>query len=160
VAGRMMCTLCFETAEPETILAGSDLVEIFGWLCLAAPGWLYCWWRHALRTKACPACGGQSLIREARAAQCRVAPASNPARIRSGSGGVVWPRALARPRERLLHGGIASALLAATAFGPSSAMLAVVASFGVYEIGRVLRTRPAECRAWDHSGRSLRIELV
>ena len=68
---RMLCTDCFVTAEPDTVLEGSDLLELLGWCCLAAPGLLYCWWRHALRIKVCAFCGSRELVREARAAAAR-----------------------------------------------------------------------------------------
>jgi len=169
---RMMCTLCFETAEPDTVVEGSDLAEMFGWLCFAVPGWLYCLWRHALRSRACPSCGGASLIREARAAQARFAPPSIPARVRSASGASRWPRALAHPRDRLLHGGIAAAAWIACVpiglrwVGPHAAgfVAALLAVLGVgwsaFEINRVLRMRSPACSAWDDSGRKLQIELV
>lgn len=183
---RMMCTLCFETAEPETVLEGSDLAEILSWLCFALPGWLYCLWRHVLRSKVCPACGGESLIREARAAQLRVAAPSVPPRIRSASGSVRWPHALASPRERLFHGGITAALIGSAAFsslrtaaglstapsglsidpgmlgvGPGTAIsVALCAGWLAFEIGRVMRMRAPSCSAWDESGRKLQIEIA
>lgn len=177
---RMMCTLCFETAEPETVLEGSDIAEIFSWLCFAIPGWLYCLWRHTLRSKVCPTCGGESLIREARAAQLRMAPPSTPPRVRSASGAVRWPHSLASPRDRLLHGGVAAALFGSLALGsllsgpgtlmigpgtfsigPSTALLWVLsAAWTVFEIGRVIRMRAPSCSAWDESGREFQIEVV
>lgn len=177
---RMMCTLCFETAEPETVLEGSDIAEIFSWLCFALPGWLYCLWRHTLRSKVCPTCGGESLIREARAAQLRMAVSSIPPRIRSASGAVRWPQSLANPRDRLLHGGVAAALLGSLALGalfsgpstlmigrgtlmigPGTALLLVLcAAWTVFEIGRVIRMRAPSCSAWDESGREFQIEVV
>lgn len=184
---RMMCTLCFETAEPETVLEGSDLAEMLSWLCFAVPGWLYCLWRHTLRSKVCPACGGESLIREARARQLRmVAPSASP-RIRSASGSVRWPHALASPRERLLHGGITTALVVSAAFGcswtgpgawlnghavwfsapgtfavsPFTALtVGLCAGWLAFEIGRVLRMKAPSCSAWDESGRQLQIEIA
>ena len=177
---RMMCTLCFETAEPETVLEGSDRTEIFGWLCFAVPGWLYCLWRHALRSKVCPVCGGASLIREARAAQLRVAAPSITPRIRSASGSVRWPHALGSPRKRLLHGGITAAFIAWIPFvssfagsgtlfsdpgvfavGPGTALsVGLFSAWLIFEIGRVLRLRAPLCSAWDESGRELRIEVA
>ena len=68
MASRMLCTDCFETSHPQTLLAGSDRIEMVAWLCFALPGWLYCWWRHMLRIKVCGVCGGSSLVREARVA--------------------------------------------------------------------------------------------
>ena len=73
MASRMLCTDCFETSHPQTLLAGSDRIEMVAWLCFALPGWLYCWWRHRLRIKVCGVCGGSSLVREA-----RVAAANDP----------------------------------------------------------------------------------
>jgi hypothetical protein len=185
---RMMCTLCFETAEPETVLVGSDLAEIFGWLCFAIPGWLYCLWRHALRAKACMACGGDSLIREARTAQLEAAKRLAPPRIRSTSGSVRWPRAFASPRDRLLHGGISAALIGSApivsllsapvgllgswsvwftvpgvtvAVGPGIVSWVVLcAGWLTFEFGRAIRMRTPSCSAWDAAGRELQIELA
>jgi len=177
---RMMCTLCFETAEPETVLEGSDLAEMLSWLCFAVPGWVYCLWRHALRSKVCPACGSESLIRESRAAQQRAAAPSAAPRIRSTSGSVRWPHALASPRERLLHGGITSALIGSVGLGcwftgrgawiNSPGMLAaspvtalsmgLCAGWLIFEVGRLMRTRAPSCSAWDESGRELQIEVA
>lgn len=169
---RMMCTLCFETAEPETVLEGSDLAEIFSWLFFAVPGWLYCLWRHMLRSKVCATCGGTSLIREARAAQLRAASPTRPPRIRSASGSVRWPEALAHPRDRLVHGGIAAAWIASVPLGAASIqsggfaannvlpLIALGVVWLAFEVGRVLRMRSPSCSAWDDSGREFQIEVV
>ena len=100
---RMLCTDCFETSPPQTLLPGSDRLEWLGWLCLGLPGWLYCAWRHALRVKVCGACGGSSLVREARAAAAR-APLVEPPPVRNLRGPVRWPRPFAAPRQRLRAG--------------------------------------------------------
>jgi hypothetical protein len=175
---RMMCTQCFETAEPETVLEGSDLAEMLSWLCFAVPGWLYCLWRHALRSKVCPTCGSESLIRESRAAQRRTAARSAAPLIRSASGPIRWPLAFASPRERLLHGGITTALIGSVGLGclftgpglnapgmlsadsVTALSVGLCAGWLIFEIGRLIRTRAPSCSAWDESGRELQIEVA
>ena len=174
---RMLCTACNETAEPDTVIEGSDLVEMLSWLCLAVPGWLYCLWRHSVRIKVCPLCGSDSLIREARAAQAR-RPRTEPRavhRVRNAYGPERWPRALATPRERLRHGGIGALLIAGLAlFGmlsaipqPPSNAVGAALSFGALsaiwltiETARIVRLQPSSCAAWDASGRALSIEWL
>jgi len=178
---RMMCTDCFRTAEADTVLEGSDLVEMLAWCCFAIPGLLYCWWRHALRIKVCPFCGGGELIREARAAAERVPrqapPAAGP-RVCNLSGPVRWPRALAVPRDRLRHGGVVASLVGAFSMSAAlpvldlavsdgavpaaSAIAAVCGAWIAYQGVRVsqMRARLPGCKAWDRYGRPLRIERV
>jgi len=64
----MMCTECFHTGEPDTIIEGSDRKELLLWLAGIVPGIVYCYWRHSNRVKVCPRCSSGELIREARAA--------------------------------------------------------------------------------------------
>ena len=104
---RMMCTECFRTTEADTVLEGSDIVEMIAWGCFGIPGMLYCWWRHALRIKVCSVCGSGELVREARAAAARCLPQAQPPHepgVCNLSGPVRWPRPFAVPRERLRHG--------------------------------------------------------
>jgi hypothetical protein len=175
----MMCTDCFRTAEANTLLEGSDLVEMLAWCCFALPGLLYCWWRHALRVKVCASCGSRELIREARAAAERAprqAPPAGGPRVRNLSGPVRWPRALAAPRARLRHGGVAACLVGTSLLCAVPALLNLAAAdaalvtvhvttsgFGVWLVYQAVRvahmraTLPG-CKAWDASGRPLRIE--
>jgi hypothetical protein len=178
---RMLCTDCFRTAEPDTLLEGSDRVEMLAWCCFAVPGWLYCWWRHALRIKLCPFCGGGELVREARAAAARSprqAPPSDGPRILPSSPGPRWPRALATPRDRLRHGGVMASLAGAWIAIASLASLDLTAQavaaatthavalactvWIAYQAVRVSqrRARLPGCRAWDASGRPLHIERI
>ena len=178
---RMMCTDCFRTAEADTLLEGSDLVEMLAWCCFALPGLLYCWWRHALRIKACAFCGSRELVREARAAAERAprqAPPSGGPRVGNLSGPVRWPRALATPRERLRHGGVVASLVGAflgsaalAALGLAARDGAVAAAYAIavvcaawvaYQGVRVSQMRATlpGCKAWDRYGRPLRIERV
>jgi hypothetical protein len=178
---RMMCTDCFRTAHADTVLEGSDLVEMLGWCCFAVPGLLYCWWRHALRIKVCAFCGGPELVREARAAAERAprqAPPSGGPRVWNLSGPVRWPRALATPRERLRHGGVAASLVGVLLGSAALAALdlaarsgAVAAAYAIavlggawiaYQVVRVsqMRATVLGCKAWDQYGRPLRIERV
>ena len=57
---RMLCTECRHMGEPDTVLEGSDRVELAGWCLLAVPGLLYCGWRHLNRFKVCPRCGSNA----------------------------------------------------------------------------------------------------
>lgn len=173
----MLCTDCFETSEPQTLLPGSDRLELAAWLCLALPGWLYCAWRHALRIKACGVCGGFALVREARASAgaARVVP---PARIRSLRGPLRWPAPFATPRERL-YAGAPGALAALTALpagvlaGAHAAPIPVWGSLACLAGGLTLawllrsvppwlhlRARSRACRAWLPDGREIHIELA
>jgi len=178
---RMMCTDCLRTAEADTLLEGSDTVELFAWCCLALPGLLYCWWRHALRIKVCAFCGGRELVREARAAAAR-RPAPAPSRfeapVLSAPGRFDWPDAFAHPRDRLRHGSVI-ALLAATlvgslapaaldaavdgtALGIAHATLLASVAWAAYQALRSAQRRSefSDCRAWDARGRPIRIERV
>jgi hypothetical protein len=177
----MMCTDCNRTAEADTVLEGSDGLEMLGWLCFAVPGLLYCWWRHALRIKVCAFCGSGDLVREARAAAergPRQAPPSGGPRVRNLSGPVCWPRALATPRDRLRHGGVVALLAGALLVDAAIAVVdhavrdgAVTAAYAIaplcggwlaYQAHRVTHMRATlpGCKAWDRYGRPLRIERV
>ena len=180
MAVRMVCTDCFHVAVPDTVLEGSDLLELLGWACFGIPGLLYCWWRHAARIKVCPNCGGLELMREARAAALKNAPPSRLSsgpRISSLSGPVHWPRALSTPRARLWSGGGALLLLlgltawslALLDLAASEAVLATAYASSLlglawlgHQVLRISRMRSPllRCRAWDEDGRRLRIEPV
>lgn len=177
---RMVCADCFHVAVPDTVLEGSDLVELLAWACFGIPGLLYCWWRHLARIKVCPNCGSRELFREARAAalaQAPTAPPSSGPRIRSLSGSLCWPRSLRTPRARLWCGGIslllslglaacplamldlaASQTLLVLAYASSLLGLAWVAQ-QIVQISRA-RSPLLRCRAWDEDGRPLHIEPI
>jgi hypothetical protein len=180
VAVRMVCADCFHVAVPDTVLEGSDLVELLAWVCFGIPGLLYCWWRHLARIKVCPNCGGGELIREARAtalARAPTAPPSTGPRIRSLSGSLCWPRSLRTPRARLRSGGtallvslgLAAWLLALLDLQASESILVMahassllgLAGLGhqVVQISR-MRSPLLRCRAWDEDGRPLHIEPI
>jgi hypothetical protein len=154
---------------------------MLAWCCFALPGLLYCWWRHALRIKVCAFCGSRDLVREARAAAARSprqAPPSGGPRVENLVGPVRWPHALATPRERLRHGGVvaslagaflASAALAALgiaardgAVAAAYALAVICAAWIAFQVVRVSQMRATlpGCKAWDRSGRPLRIERV
>jgi hypothetical protein len=174
---RMMCLDCFHLAQPDTVLRGSDVLELLGWCCFGIPGLLYCWWRHVNRIKLCSNCGSDQLMREARAAAERRVPQAPPSfgppmRTLSGASRVHWPRALRTPRARLHSGSVGALLLsslptlefAAPDMAPAlvSAAWLLFVSWLLLELYRVLRLRstlPA-CRAWDQHGRPLHIEQV
>ena len=174
---RMLCAACNQTDEPDTLIAGSDLVEMLGWLCLAIPGWLYCCWRHHARLKVCAHCGSDSLIREARAAQVRRFPTEHRVvqRVRNAHGPDRWPRPLATPRDRLRHGGVGAVFVAGLVFfgiasavpqSPDSAVGAAL-SFATLsaiwlsaETARIVRRRFPNCAAWSASGRRLAIKRL
>jgi len=180
VKPRMLCTECFETSHPETSLAGSDRIEMAGWLCFALPGWLYCWWRHALRIKVCGVCGSQSLVREARAAAVgEPAALTQPApRVSNLNGPVLWPRPFSTPRDRLHAGalGMLASLVALLGGGIAATHIAsllipaicftfsgVLAAAWLVRGGLLwLRTRSRLCaaRAWTQDGRPIHIEVA
>lgn len=182
VALRMLCTECLHVGEPDTVLEGSDRVELLAWCCFALPGLLYCWWRHLRRSKICPECGGDALMRECRAAAARRAPqarAAGGSRFWSSESlGFVWPRPLGSPRERLRNGAVGSLLLA---FGCGAWLLGALdlapetrsvqaasaggllcASWLAWQIHQIARLRGTsdDCEAWDEQGRALRIEQI
>lgn len=178
---RMMCTDCLRTAEADTVVEGSDAIEMIGWCCFALPGLLYCWWRHALRIKVCAYCGSRELVREARAAAARQleqAPPAGGTRVRSEFDPVDWPALFACPRDRLRLGGAclaiattigASLLLTALGLAVNESLLicanlATAACAGpvVRDELRIAHTRSAlsHCQAWDEEGRELRIERI
>lgn len=179
---RMLCTECLHVGEPDTVLEGSDRVEIVAWCCFALPGLLYCWWRHLQRYKVCPECGSDALMRECRAAAARHAPQAPPAAgacVRSASGlGFSWPRPLGSTRVRLRHGSVGSLLFAAGcaawllgalgvapnahAVHVASAGWALCATWIARQVQQITRLRHGlpGCRAWDADGRPLRIEQV
>jgi len=171
-ASRMLCIHCSYVGEPETLLGGSDVLELIGWCCLALPGLLYCAWRHSQRLKACHLCGSTALMRQTRAAAARNGPqAAAESRVRSlGFFPVTWPRRLATPRARMRRGALpgllsAGALAVAASggveWGSASASPVTVAlvHFGwcTFHAAGFVRPRPS-CAAWDETGRDLRIE--
>lgn len=175
----MLCMQCYELAEPDTVLEGSERLELAAWCCFLIPGLLYCAWRHLSRAKACPRCGSHVLMRESRAAAARrprwTAP-EPPPRLLDG-GDFRWPRPLASPRRRLRVGGL-GALLVAIACGawlaavadPTPARHAVdlatlcwlaVTVWLARQYQRLAKSREDEgCAAWDDQGRPLHIERV
>jgi hypothetical protein len=175
----MLCTQCNEVAVPDTVIPGSDFAELVGWSCLAVPGWLYCLWRHWNRSKACPNCGSQALMRQSRASAARMgqlSPMQTPLGIRNETGPVRWPAPFRFPRARLRNGTLGAlpgslALLSwlCGAMGwLSLSAIATVASVALLlslawvihngiRLAR-LESALARCHAWDEQGRSLRIE--
>lgn len=158
---RMLCTGCWRTARPDLRLPGSDRLELAAWLCLALPGLLYCWWRHAGRRRVCAACGSGDLVREARRA--RVAGGE----VLAWGGGRLWaerplrwPAALATPRARLHAGGLGVAAVGAILARPELALLGLVgwSAWLAVSVRRQVRgVRPA---AFDESGRAIPIEAL
>ncbi len=178
-ARRMLCLRCAHLAEPDTVLEGSDRVELLAWSLGVLPGALYCAWRHGCRAKRCEACGSGELMRESRAMAQRhpgAAPRAAGPRVRPEQGPAFpWPPALRTPRGRLARGGpamvamgIAWALVVLTLGGslrPGAFELA-----GALALGAVLwcvwqlqpmawQSDPFDaCTAWDPHGREIRIE--
>jgi hypothetical protein len=181
MAHRMLCTSCFETSDPLTLVEGSDRLELLAWCVGGLPGWLYCAWRHALRRRICAFCGGGDLVREARATRRRgprQAPPSGGPSIRSATSPVRWPRALRAPRARLRHGGVALALggaaglawllsslglaapaALATASQAAAGLGAAWASLLAIRVAHVSAAAP-RCQAWDEHGRPIPIQLL
>ncbi len=163
MAVRMLCTRCWRTTRPDTRIDGSDRLERLAWCVGGLPGLAYCWWRHTTRRKVCGGCGGEDLIREARAARER-SPAPGPwgGLVRSDAARI-WPPGLRAPRARLRRArwmvAAASLALATALAGPA---------FGAWALGAAglvlgLRARPRRAppvEAWDASGRRLPIEAL
>jgi hypothetical protein len=161
---RMHCADCRATGLADTLLEGSDWIEMAGWLFGGLPGWLYCAWRHQLRIKVCSLCGSGALMRESRAQARRNPPQAPPsfgAPVANHSGPSRWPRGLREPRQRLRLGGVWLAAWALAAAGlPVVGGLLAAALLG-REAARGLRHfGPGHCRAWDAQGRPLHIELA
>ena len=157
----MVCADCGATAVADTRLDGHDDVEAVAWMLGGFPGWLYCAWRHALRSKLCGRCGGDALLRETRAAAARAGHFSADARIHSEGYWVRWPRRLGDPASRLRRSApwlVGWSLMAAGAFAAGGALLLGVAAF---EARQALKDRGVErdCAAWDATGRVLPIEI-
>ena len=178
---RMLCTECLELGEPDTVLEGSDRIELAAWCLLALPGLFYCAWRHATRFKVCSRCGSDALMRECRAAVARRQPEARRAggsRVRSLSSlAIAWPRPFDSTRLRLRCGAIAalfvllagcSGLMGVLDLAPplqasqaalASGLLCALWLFHQLQHSR-LRCGGAICGAWDADGRALRIEQV
>lgn len=155
---RMHCADCRATEVADTRLPGSDDLEALLWLLGGVPGWLYCAWRHALREKRCPLCGGEALLREARAS----GGAGGAARIVSDGVCLRGVGALRDPRERLARSPAwlgAWLVFASGAWLLGGALLALSALVAGREIQR-LRVGAFRLRAWDAHGRPLRIEAA
>jgi hypothetical protein len=175
----MLCVQCYEFAEPDTVLEGSDRIELVAWCCFLVPGLVYCAWRHLSRVKACPGCGSHVLMRESRAAAARRAlraEAEPEPRVRQ-VGDFQWPPPLAAPRRRLRIGSrgallvaLASAAWLAAAVDPTparhAAELATLCWLAVTvwlarQLQRLMSSRDGDgCAAWDDQGRSLHIERI
>ena len=162
---RMYCADCRATGQADTLLEGSDWVEMASWMLGGLPGWLYCAWRHQLRVKVCGVCGSEALMRESRA-QARLAPPQAPlssgSRVANCSGPSRWPRGLREQRRRLRQGVIWLVAWILIAVGLPLIGALVVTAFLGREITRELQWRsgPGRCRAWDVNGRPLRIEMA
>lgn len=176
---RMMCMDCYHVAVPDTVLDGSDVLELLGWCCFGILGLLYCWWRHLNRIKVCAHCGSEELMRESHAAAERHVPQAPPSfgpcmLTRSGAARVRWPRALRTPRARLHSGSLGALLLSAlvvfwtldtlelAAPGMVTASCLLFGSWLLHQLHHVSRLRSTlpGCRAWDQRGRPLHIEQV
>ena len=178
-ACRMLCLDCRHLAEPDTLLQGSDRLELAAWASGVLPGLAYCVWRHLGRVKVCEACGGGNLMRASRALAARTpaqAPPARGTRIRSERGhDFPWPGGLRSPRERMRLGGPA-AIAMALAFGlvagaglgalsgASLEWAAALACFAgvwcAWQLQPIAWERDPfdACAAWAPDGRPIRIE--
>ena len=169
----MLCTSCGHVGVADTWIPGSERAELAAWCCLGLPGLVYCAWRHLLRIKHCPGCGGRELIREARASSRGLGDARRIARVHS-DGVSPWPLALRTPRERLRRGAALAAfgLLAAIAavdgsltdtstgheaIGHASALFSM--SWVFVQIALFHRA-PSPWRAWTENGRPIDVEVL
>jgi len=178
---RMLCMQCLHLEEPDTLLDGSDRIELIAWCCFVIPGLLYCWMRHLRRTKVCAACGSSNLMRESRAATARRqgrGPTREPQLLSHEGDGFAWPATLESPRERLRIGGVGSALCgfalitwgialldplpAVPAFEAATGSWLLVTAWLARQLQLIARGRgdSGGCEAWDARGRSLHIERI
>jgi hypothetical protein len=157
----MLCADCGHTAVAETRWPGSDVVESIGWLLGGLPGWLFCAWRHALRTKHCAVCGSETLARETRACAAR-RPLAAPHFRRRGRDARLWPSHLRDPRARLQHGVGCVGVWLLLAVGPPPFAVCAAAMWGMTEasLGAKRRAADTDFEAWDARGRRLPIELA
>lgn len=171
----MLCTSCWRTARPDIWLEGSDRLELAGWLCGVVPGLLYCAWRQAGRRRACPACGGLELVREARALRD-----AEPEGVAWGAGRwrcakpLRWPAALRSPRLRIRHGlwtAVTAGAAVLSATGPplllgevhsAQAALPVATLWLLWLAADTVRGRRAAlpARAVDAGGRPIPLEIL
>jgi hypothetical protein len=173
----MFCLHCGHLGVPDTVLDGSDLVELLAWCCLGVPGLVYCAWRHLTRLKACPSCGSHELMRQSQAAAGRTAQAADVfgSRVVSArSGSFSWWAPLQAPRERMRIGSssilMGGGMFLVSFLAGADPILSVVVSVWVVAAaawaGRrlrrrsILEARRADCQAWEKGGRHLRIELL
>lgn len=56
-----VCTSCGYIGRTKTYVRGSFLIEIFLWLMMILPGFLYSLWRASTRKKACPQCSSNMI---------------------------------------------------------------------------------------------------
>ncbi len=131
---RMLCTECGQTDRPNTLIGGSDLLELVLWACFLVPGLVYCGWRHSARCKACAHCGSLDLVRESRAARDRADEAPT-----SAGGRVVYAR---RPLPFLAPPGTRFRRLTASGAVASVALV----SWAVVSLD-LLRVQPAARRS-------------
>jgi hypothetical protein len=59
---KKVCTSCHTHAESKKVAPGSFVFEIFLWLILMVPGFLYSVWRRANKKHVCRACGSDQVI--------------------------------------------------------------------------------------------------
>lgn len=62
MAREFYCPNCGTVGRPKTATRGSFLMEVFLWLLLIVPGFVYSLWRLTTKTKACPKCGAPYMI--------------------------------------------------------------------------------------------------
>ena len=158
---RMFCVDCGHTAFARTRWPGSDAVESIGWLLGGLPGWLFCAWRHALRTKHCAVCGSVALARETRASAARQ-PCEAPRFPPTSGDGRMWPAHLRDPRERLQRGFVCIVVWVLLAVGPPQLAVCSMALWLTAEGAFAARRHVSAPRAgaWDARGRALHIEIA
>ena len=108
---RMLCTACGRTEAPDTLIGGSDLLELIAWCLFLLPGLVYCYWRNATRRKVCPRCGSLDLMREARASRERGAggaPAGARGRSVYAARPIAWMGLPAQRLRRIRQSGAAA----------------------------------------------------
>lgn len=60
--GAKYCPVCGTVAKPKRHTKGAFIIEVFLWLMLIVPGFVYSLWRITSRTWVCSVCGSDQIV--------------------------------------------------------------------------------------------------